>query len=137
MESLAHELPDKYHAFAKAQDRIGWRRFLEGMVVRELFALVQVDTFQEGSTIAAEKWVKQLIQKLLELTHGMWIYRNLTIHDTAQGVLAVQRKEELQATIEMQIAQGRALTPRPDWYHCRGLLDCASFLHQLQYMVKK
>lgn len=106
MESLAHELPDKYHAFAKAQDRIGWRRFLEGMVVRELFALVQVDTFQEGSTIAAEKWVKQLIQKLLELTHGMWIYRNLTIHDTAQGVLAVQRKEELQAAIEAQIAQG-------------------------------
>jgi hypothetical protein len=26
-------------------------------------------------------------------SHGMWIYRNLTIHDTAKGVLAVQRKE--------------------------------------------
>lgn len=47
-----------------------------------------------------------VIQKLLELTHGMWIYRNLTIHDAAKGVLAVQRKEKLLEEIQRQIELG-------------------------------
>ncbi len=50
--------------------------------------------------------MKQLIQKLLELTHGMWIYCKLTIHDSAKGVLAVQWQEKLLEGIQKQIELG-------------------------------
>ena len=90
METLAKCLPEHYLMFAKTQDQIGWRHFLEGMVSKHLYNLAVMEDFQERCKLTEDKWVKQLIQKLLELTHGMWIYRNLTIHDSAKGVLAVQ-----------------------------------------------
>ncbi len=43
-----------------------------------------------------------LITKLLEVSHGQWLYRNLKVHDTIAGVLATDRKEVLQADIEEQ-----------------------------------
>jgi hypothetical protein len=95
MEMLAQRLPEHYLTFAKLQDEIGWRRFLEGMVSKHLYELAMMEEFQEGCRLSEDKWVHQLIQKLLEITHGLWIYRNLTIHDSAKGVLAVQRREKL------------------------------------------
>lgn len=106
METLAQRLPGHYLPFARAQDQIGWRRFLEGMVAKELFVLAVMEEFQEGCRLTEDKWVRMVIQKLLELTHGMWIYRNLTIHDAAKGVLAVQRKEKLMEEIQRQIELG-------------------------------
>jgi hypothetical protein len=106
METLAQRLPEQYLPFAVAQDRIGWRRFLEGMVAKELYELAEIEEFQEGWRSTADKWVRQLIQKLMEITHGLWIYCNLTIHDSAKGVLAVQRREKLLDEIERQIALG-------------------------------
>jgi hypothetical protein len=106
METLAQRLPEHYLPFAMAQDRIGWRRFLEGMVAKELYELAEIEEFQDGWRSTADKWVRQLIQKLMEITHGLWIYRNLTIHDSAKGVLAVQRREKLIDEIERQIALG-------------------------------
>jgi hypothetical protein len=106
METLAQRLPEQYLPFAVAQDRIGWRRFLEGMVAKELYELAEIEEFQEGWRSTADKWVRQLIQKLMEITQGLWIYCNLTIYDSAKGVLAVQRREKLLDEIERQIALG-------------------------------
>jgi hypothetical protein len=101
-----HQLPEEYLEFANAQDFIGWRRFLEGMVSAELAKLVRNTGFQEHGKLTADKWGRTLIQKLLEITHGLWIYRNLTIHDSAKGVLAVGRREQLLKEIEKQIELG-------------------------------
>jgi hypothetical protein len=35
-----NNLPPVYTSFAKSQDQIGWRRFLEGMVSREICPLL-------------------------------------------------------------------------------------------------
>ena len=50
--------------------------------------------------------MRRLIQKLQEITHGLWIYRNLSIHDGSKGVLAVQRREKLLEEIEKQLELG-------------------------------
>jgi hypothetical protein len=47
-----------------------------------------------------------VIQKLLEITQGLWIYRNLTIHDSAKGVLTIGRREQPLKEIEKQIELG-------------------------------
>ena len=49
------------------------------------------------------KWqAQQLIIKLLEITHGQWIYQNIQVHDRVTGLLATTRKEEIQMEIEAQ-----------------------------------
>ena len=47
-----------------------------------------------------------MVIKLLEATHGQWLYRCIQVHDRVQGTLATQRKEELQREIEDQQEQG-------------------------------
>ncbi|KAL7522706.1 hypothetical protein ACHAWX_007384 [Stephanocyclus meneghinianus] len=47
-----------------------------------------------------------LITRLLEATHGQWIYRNLTIHDRVSGLLKTHEKEHLLREIETQIDKG-------------------------------
>ena len=44
--------------------------------------------------------------KLLEATHGQWLYRNVVVHDLVRGLEAVKRKQELQIEIERQIELG-------------------------------
>ena len=89
-----------------AQDTIGWRRFMEGMVAKELSVLLGMVDFQEEVTVDISTFIRNLIQKLLEITHGMWIYRNLTVHDSLSGVFANERKERLMDAIEEQLAEG-------------------------------
>ena len=50
-------------------------------------------------------WAKGLTIKLLEITHGQWLYRNVVVHDAVGGLKAAQRKQELQAEIERQKEQ--------------------------------
>ncbi len=52
--------------------------------------------------LSLRAWTRGLITKLLEVTHGQWIYRNLLVHDRTAGILATQKKEELQAAIKAQ-----------------------------------
>ncbi len=51
----------------------------------------------------------ELITKLLEVTHGQWLYCNVQVlHDKEAGTLAKLRKEEIQMEIEEQQALGTA-----------------------------
>jgi hypothetical protein len=50
---------------AKAQDTIGWWRFMEGMVCREIRVIETTHTALSGSRTITEKWTMELITKLL------------------------------------------------------------------------
>jgi len=43
-----------------------------------------------------------LITRLLEITHGKWVYRNYIVHDPVSGTIATAKKEELLVEIERQ-----------------------------------
>ncbi len=43
-----------------------------------------------------------MVIKLLETTHGQWLYRCIQVHDRVQGTQATLRKEVLQKEIEAQ-----------------------------------
>ena len=100
-----YSLPQEYRKFAQSQDKIGWRRFLEGMVSRELRDLVEHrgDRKKLGE---ANKWMEKLVVQLLEITHGLWIYRNVVVHDELNGFYALEGRERLQREIEMQLEKG-------------------------------
>ena len=72
------------------------------MVSKEI-ASVQCSVLAlNGSELSTKAWMSGLITKLLEVSHGQWLYCNLKVHDTIAGVLATERKEVLQADIEEQ-----------------------------------
>jgi hypothetical protein len=52
--------------------------------------------------------VKGVVLRLLEATHGQWIYRNVQIHDSVTGTQATLWKEEIQQEIGEQMEMGTA-----------------------------
>ena len=48
------------------------------------------------------KWCTGLITRLLEITHGQWLYRNYIVHNPVSGTIATAKKEEMLAEIKRQ-----------------------------------
>ena len=106
---MAQCAPNTYtcQRMAASQDRIGWRRFMEGMPSRRMVE-IQAEYFAlRGRSWKLDKWATGLVVRLLEVTHGQWLYRNAVVHDRTSGHLALIRKEELAAKIEEQLLLGQ------------------------------
>ena len=102
MEEAKNDAPPRFRQMALSQDKIGWRRFLEGMISTEITTIQQQYMAVNGSRMSLDKWCTGLITQLLEITLGQWIYRNYVVHDPVSGTLATAKKEELLAEIERQ-----------------------------------
>jgi hypothetical protein len=70
MEEIIQEATMRVNAMGQSQDRIGWRRFLEGMISKEITGLQQQHYVLNGSKKSLEKWSSGLIIRLLEIMHG-------------------------------------------------------------------
>ena len=88
------------------QDIIGCRRFIEGMVCKGIREIQTAYSIVEGSSVTPEQWTTGVVTKLLEATHGQWLYRCIQIHDRNKGTQATLRNEELQKEIEDQQEMG-------------------------------
>jgi hypothetical protein len=54
--------------------------------------------------------------KLLEATHGQWLYQNVQIHDAVSGTQVTIRKEAIQKEIKEQMELGEAgLLEEDNW----------------------
>ena len=69
---------------------------MEGMISSEALAIQAECVELGGCLLSLDNWVKGLDIKLLEATHGQWLYRNILVHDTVSGLKAAKMKEELQ-----------------------------------------
>ena len=80
---------------------------MEGMVSKQVVR-IQRRFIEEGGRcdLSADIWVQQLAVRLLEVTHGQWLFRNVHVHDHVAGVHATRRKEELWGAIEDQLELG-------------------------------
>ena len=87
----------------RAQDTIGWRRFMEGMVTSRIRTAQHAFWRRCSWRGNADKWMQTLMVKLMECTHGQWLYRNVMVHDRWNGTVNRLRKEELLKEIETQM----------------------------------
>eukprot|EP00984_Skeletonema_dohrnii_P032813 scaffold27594_cov76-Skeletonema_dohrnii-CCMP3373.AAC.2 len=77
-----------------------------------------------GGHLSGAKWAQGLSTKLMEMTHhGQWLVRNFLIHDNVSGMLALERKEDLQIAIEEQQAMGLEGLAEEDRYLMEINLD--------------
>lgn len=93
---------EAFEKLCKAQDFIGWRRFMESMISAGITKIQGRYLTVVGSPIMIEKWTSGLIIKLPETTLGQWLYRNSKVHDRVAGSLATANEEEIQVEIEKQ-----------------------------------
>ena len=91
---------------ARSQDGIGWVKFMEGMISREVVAIQEGHHPTSPSLVTLDAWAIGLVTRLLEITHGQWIYRNVLVHDRTTGALATAVKEDLQRAIEDEVEKG-------------------------------
>ena len=72
-----------------AQDAIGWDQMMEGKVTLHLSAYQRVHlvTSSSISMSTAEDWMNQFLKQILHITHGQWIYRNVSRHHKQHGLL--------------------------------------------------
>jgi hypothetical protein len=120
MALVMRNAPTQFQAFGQLQDAIGWRRFLEGMISKEIVVLQQQFYAVNGSRLSLYKWSSGLITRLLEITHGQWLYCNFMVHNPVSGTIATGKKEELLLEIERQWDLGDA-----------GLLDEDKYLAEV------
>ena len=108
---------------ADSQDMIGWRRFMEGMISKEMVEIQREFCEVVETKMTAEQWARGLIIKLLEITHGQWLYRNVHVHDKVTGTLVTERKEELRDAILDQLYMGEEGMAEEDKYLLEINLD--------------
>ena len=116
MEHIVWRKGTRFDMLARSMDSIGWRRYMEGMVSSEILKIQGVFVDLGNCSLSLDNWAKGLVIKLLEVTHGQWLYRNIQVHDTVSGLKAVERKEELQREIEHQILLGGTGLDEQDRY---------------------
>jgi hypothetical protein len=106
--AMADGLGPQYKQMAMEQDAIGWRRFMEGMISKEMRTIQYEYYHGQGSWLSSTRWAKGLILKLLETTHRQWIHRNMQMHDNVSGTQATLRKEAILREIKEQMELGDA-----------------------------
>ena len=79
---------------------------MEGMLSVELIELQKYALVEAESRLTIDKWAQELVIRLLEITHGQWIYRNMMVHDQTAGELVSKHKEEIQKALEDQLEIG-------------------------------
>ena len=84
--------------------------------LREVTAIQKKFVAAGDCNLSMENWAKGLVAKLLEVTHGQWLYRNVVVHDLVGGFEAVKRKQELQVEIERRFELGGEELDEQDKY---------------------
>jgi hypothetical protein len=90
------------------------------MISKEIVVLQQQFYTVNGSWMSLDKSSSGLITRLLDITHGQWLYCNFMVRDPVSGTIATRKKEELLSEIERQRDLGDA-----------GLLDEDKYLAEV------
>jgi hypothetical protein len=102
MGSICCGCSEEYLQLAMEQDEIGRRRFMEGMVCKQARTIQSLHRFNTGTCVSPERWASGLVLKLMEATHGQWLYRNVQIHDKVAGTQATLRKEATTSPVTIE-----------------------------------
>ena len=96
MKDIVGNRTHRLYPLAQSHDLIGWRRFMEGMISKEITGIQKSYLALSSYHLSIERWMTGLITKFLEVTHGQWLYRNVNMTNSISGTTSTLRKEEIQ-----------------------------------------
>ena len=97
MIDVLHVTDRRYRKLDISQDLISWRRFMEGVISKEMLVIQQAYLdlrSARGTHTTTTSWAKSHIVQLIEITQCQWLYRNVHVHGTVTGFHATRREEE-------------------------------------------
>jgi hypothetical protein len=116
MENICSGLGQHFMQMAREQDAIGWLLFMEEMISKSMRTIQYDFHYRKGTSMKPECWAQGLILKLMEATHGQWIYYIIHIHDAVVGTQVTLWKEAILKEIEEQMELGEAgLLEEDNW----------------------
>jgi len=80
MVDCVHGVNPDLMAVAGESDRLGWDSFLEGRITSLWLSMVLPMLCKSSQSLLPPSWGRQLINKLHNIVHKQWIYRNTCIH---------------------------------------------------------
>ena len=113
----------EWRALATSMDKIGWRRFMEGMILKEVLRIQGKAEEERNFKLSLQNWGSGLVMKLMEVTHGHWLYWNIHLHDAVSGEKAMNRKESLWKEVKSQLKLGEEGLAEEDQYLLEINLD--------------
>ncbi len=81
-------------ALAQSQDKIGYRYFMEGYISICFYEIQNFHLAISSSFINGADWAKQVISKILHITHSQWIFCNFSLNDNRHGYLHKKKKAD-------------------------------------------
>ena len=75
---------------------------MEGMISKEAVKMQSEMEDAGKCKLTVKGWSAGLVVKLLEVTHGQWLYRNVHVHDIISGEKAMGRKESIRNEFEYE-----------------------------------
>ena len=116
MEEAISEAPPRFRPMALSQDKIGWRRFLEGDDIKG-------DHIYTATILRSQRVTYESGKVVLRIDYpaaGDYIWAvalpNYVVHDPVSGTIATAKKEELLLEIERQHKLGDARLLEEDKY---------------------
>ena len=95
---------------------------MEGMISQRIREIQTAFTVKNRSRITPDQWALGVVIKLLEATHGQWLYWCIQVHDRVQGTIVTQHTKDLQWEIEVEAQQDQGFS---------GLLEEDQFLGEV------
>ena len=80
-KEIVDNITNCMYPLTQSQDLIVWRRFMKGMISKEIMDIQKSYLALSSYHLSIERWTTVLITKLLEVTHGQWLYRNVPVHN--------------------------------------------------------
>ena len=96
MKGIVGNRTHRLYPLAQSQYLIGWRLFMEDMISKDITGIQKSYLVLSSYHLSIDRWTTGLITKLLEVTHGQWLYSNVHVHDSISGTTATLHKEEIQ-----------------------------------------
>jgi hypothetical protein len=94
------EMSPPMKALAKSQDIIGYCNFMEGYISTHFYTIQSFYLAISSSYLNGADWAKQLVLKLLHVTHSQWIFRSICLHDKINGYLHKKKSKEIMLALE-------------------------------------
>ena len=86
-------------------DSIELCRYIEGMVSSEILG-IQKDFVDFGRcSLLLDVWAKELVMKLLEITHGQWLYRNMEAHNAVNGLKGMEKRRNYRGRLSINFCK--------------------------------
>lgn len=100
-------------------DEIGWVDVLHGRAPLALREFQTAHCLTADCRLTGKDWMKAFITKVLQISHGQWMYQNCSLHNKVRGHLALQHQQE----VLVEIARLASCRPEDILPESRFLLE--------------